>query len=299
MTAQEIIVTVSGAALTDFDQTAHRANRLLARDGWDAEPGFTRSIAEHFTGAVGTALARCRAGRRQRREMEFVTATCYGTTHVAEGMHERLRLAGPRWLDPESFIFYSPHALTSAAAMAHGIGGAGCTLLGADAGAHALGHAFRRLLAGRAASVLVGGYEASTPFSVAALETIGLASRDTRGEAVAIVLERAPGPSGPALAVRRRLAGIEAVHGYLRERSAAPVTAIWPITADAGAAVAAPSGFPGAQVCRTRATGPATASLRALAEAVGRVRDGGCGVVLGGSAAAFDVAVVLPAAVAT
>ena len=46
-------------------------------------------------------------------DLEFVVATRYGTAHVAEVMHAQLREAGPKWLNPEQFLYYSPHALLS------------------------------------------------------------------------------------------------------------------------------------------------------------------------------------------
>lgn len=156
----------AGAAATEFDLTAHWRERARGREGWDNAPALVRDLSTRFTATVAEAIERA-GGVPGRTETEFVAATWYGTSHVAEVMHEQLREAGPKWLDPEQFLHYSPHAMVSAAALDLGLGGASATLVGPDAEFQAVAHAVRRIRSGRAATVVVAEYEALTPFAAA------------------------------------------------------------------------------------------------------------------------------------
>ncbi|MFD8958119.1 hypothetical protein ACFV0W_14465, partial [Streptomyces anulatus] len=138
----------AGAAATEFDLTAHWRERARGREGWDNAPALVRDLSTRFTATVAEAIERA-GGVPGRTETEFVTATWYGTSHVAEVMHEQLREAGPKWLDPEQFLHYSPHAMVSAAALDLGLGGASATLVGPDAEFQAVAHAVRRIRSGR------------------------------------------------------------------------------------------------------------------------------------------------------
>lgn len=198
------------SAVADFGLGRHWYQLRRGRQGWDRVPELTRELAGRFTTAVCEAVSE--AGHPPA-EVEFVAATRYGTAHVAEVMHEQLREAGPKWLDPEQFLHYAPHAPVSAAALAAGIGGAGSTLVGPDAQFQAVAHAVRRVRAGRTAAVVVAAYEALTPFAAAALAGGPGAPSPPDGQVTALVLS-AEG-SGPVLtpyrsvddAEVRRLAG--------------------------------------------------------------------------------------------
>lgn len=189
----------TAAATADFDLAPHWAALERGKEGWDRAPALTRELSGCFTATVGKVVQQARHGLE---DVEFVAATHYGTTHVAEVMHEQLRTAGPKWLDPEQFLSYSPHSLVSAAALALGLGGAGATLLGPDAEFQALAHALRRLRSGRAADVVVAAYEAPTAF-VAGHHRELVAGEPPMGRVTALLLTR-EGP-GPAVAARSGL----------------------------------------------------------------------------------------------
>ncbi|WP_198141477.1 beta-ketoacyl synthase N-terminal-like domain-containing protein, partial [Micromonospora sp. ATCC 39149] len=135
---------------------------------------MNRVVVDRFTDVVGRVVAAGGLNAPARRETEIAVGTLYGMARVGEVMHEQLDEAGPKWLAPEMFVYYSPHSLVSAAAVAHGLGGAATTLLGRDGGTQALLHAVRRLATGQADTVLVGAYEALTPFADAALDRLGV-----------------------------------------------------------------------------------------------------------------------------
>ncbi|MEV5851032.1 beta-ketoacyl synthase N-terminal-like domain-containing protein [Streptomyces anulatus] len=193
----------AGAAAVEFDLTAHWRERARGREGWDNAPALVRDLSTRFTATVAEAIERA-GGVPGRTETEFVAATWYGTSHVAEVMHEQLREAGPKWLDPEQFLHYSPHAMVSAAALDLGLGGASVTLVGPDAEFQAVAHAVRRIRSGRAATVVVAEYEALTPFAAAPCpDGPGTAAgAPPKGRATALVLT-AGGGRGLSLTVHR------------------------------------------------------------------------------------------------
>ncbi|MFD7068330.1 hypothetical protein ACFV97_14000 [Streptomyces sp. NPDC059913] len=158
------VTRVAASATAEFDLTTHWKARERGRDGWKDTPALTRELSDCFTGTVRRAVEEV-GDALDRDAAEIVTATWYGTSHVAEVMHEQLHEAGPKWLNPEQFLYYSPHSVVSAAALALGIGGAGSTLLGPDSEFQALKHAVRRLASGRVPAVVVAEYEALTPFA--------------------------------------------------------------------------------------------------------------------------------------
>ncbi|MEU1516206.1 hypothetical protein ABZ490_29400 [Streptomyces sp. NPDC005811] len=187
---------IAGSATAEFDLAPHWRERGRGRAGWEHAPALTRELSGAFTAAIARAVEHA-GGLEDPAETEIAAATWYGTSHVAEVMHEQLREAGPKWLDPEQFLFYSPHSLVSAAALALGLGGAGSTLMGPDAELQALTHAMRRIRTGRAAEVIVAEYEALTPFAaVTCADGPELPDGETlpKGRATALVLR----PDGPA-----------------------------------------------------------------------------------------------------
>jgi len=203
-------VTRVAGAVMEFGLAEYWHARQRGKEGWDQASAFTRELSDCFTATVGKAVAQA-DGHLVCMDTEFVAATWYGTSHVGELMHEQLRDAGPKWLNPEQFLYYSPHSLLSAAALALGIGGAGSTLVGPDAELEALAHAVRRIRSGRATSVVVAEYEALTPFAaVAHPDGPGLPDDGTlpTGHATALVL--AADKDGPAITVRRGIDEAEA-----------------------------------------------------------------------------------------
>lgn len=185
-----MIVTRVASATAEFDLTKYWQGWRRGKESWDLAPALTRELSACFTAAVDEAVGQA-GDRLDRLDTEFVTATWYGTSHVAEVMHEQLREGGPRWLSPEQFLYYSPHSVISAAALAVGLGGAGSTLLGPDAEYQALAHAIRRIRSGRAACVVVAGYEALTPFAAVARPdgpTLPDDGMSPTGQATALVL---------------------------------------------------------------------------------------------------------------
>ncbi|MBQ0983218.1 hypothetical protein KBZ10_01410 [Streptomyces sp. F63] len=195
---------IAGSATAGFDLTPHWRERSRGRAGWEHAPALTRELSGLFTATIARAVERA-GGLADPAETEIAAATWYGTSHVAEMMHEQLREAGPKWLDPEQFLFYSPHSLVSGAALALGIGGAGSTLMGPDAEFQALTHAMRRIRTGRTAEVIVAEYEALTPFAaVTCVDGPELPDGETlpKGRATALVLR----PGGPAPSGREETA---------------------------------------------------------------------------------------------
>ncbi len=241
---------LTAVATAVHDWSGHGANARLGREGWERAPDFTRDVVSQFVRTVGTAVE----GIGGLVDVEVVTATCYGTAHVAELMHDQLHTGGPRWLAPESIVSYSPHAVTSAAALAHGIGGAGCTLVGTDAGTSALAHALRRVAVGTE-KVVVAGYEALTAHAVEALAELGVTADAGTREAVALVVT-GDGPGRP-LTLRRGCRGVAAVREHFGDVPSYVVGDV-PGVADHFSDVVA---VPGAS--------PVTASLLALARAWG------------------------------
>jgi hypothetical protein len=175
----------AAAAIADFGMSRHWHELRRGKEGWAAAPALTRELTECFAATVGEAVS---MSGQPPAELEFVVATRYGTAHVAEVMHAQLREAGPKWLDPEQFLYYAPHALLSATALTLGIGGAGSTLLGPDAEFQAVAHAVRRIRTGRAEAVVVAAYEALTPFAAAALTGHTGEGAPPNGQVTALVL---------------------------------------------------------------------------------------------------------------
>ncbi|SCL18001.1 hypothetical protein [Micromonospora inyonensis] len=274
-------IRLAGVGAVSWDLTPYRDARRRGAEGWPAQPAFTREVAQRLSDAVGAALAP-RApdegqplavppeGRVANDATEIVTGTCYGMAHVAEVMHEQLAEAGPRWLDPESFAYYSPHAPTSLAAKTHGLSGAGSTLLGLDAGGQALAHALRRLSSGRTSRCLVTAYDAVTGFAAAALAALGVAADDSTGEAVALLLDSGAEASGPTIRLARRLANLDAVRQFA-DATTRPLSRVQTATEPDDDLLAA---FGDVEVVATNAVTPVTAPLRAVAAAVGTAPSG-------------------------
>lgn len=225
----------AAAAIADFDLSRHWHELRRGKEGWAAAPALTRELTERFTATVAEAVS---MSGQLPANLEFVVATRYGTAHVAEVMHTQLREAGPKWLNPEQFLYYAPHALLSAAALTLGIGGAGSTLLGPDAEFQAVAHAVRRIRSGRAGAVVVAEYEALTPFAAAALTGHTGHGAPPKGQVTALMLSGegtaprlTPHRSLEETAVRRLAEGagapvLSADRGLLRTLAAAEAPAV-------------------------------------------------------------------------
>ncbi|MFC8904860.1 hypothetical protein [Micromonospora sp. NPDC057140] len=275
VTVTTVLLAAGGSDRFALDEAAR--NRARGRDGWPAEPELTRVVVDRFTDVVGRVVAAGGLDTEARRETEIAVGTLYGMARVGEVMHEQLDEAGPKWLAPEMFVYYSPHSLVSAAAVAHGLGGAATTLLGRDGGMQALLHAVRRLTTGQADTVLVGAYEALTPFADAALDRLGVPHHAQFGDVAAVLLGReAAGAAGDRhrLSVARGVASGRALPDVLDAAGVAPAA-----VADVrlcGATVAVQqaaraefgAAFPRARTWVGGASSPAAGPLRALAEAV-------------------------------
>ncbi|MFG1674417.1 beta-ketoacyl synthase N-terminal-like domain-containing protein [Micromonospora sp. NPDC049282] len=297
MTATIATAWLAAGAADQFDLGEATANRRRGRDGWPAEPALARVVVDRFTDVVGRVVKAAGLDEAARRDTELAVGTLYGMARVGEVMHEQLDLAGPRWLAPEMFVYYSPHSVVSAAAMTHGLGGAATTLLGRDGGTQALGHAVRRLTTGQADTVVVGGYEALTPFADTALDRLAVPHHAEFGEVAAVVLGRAADGAGRRLFVARGVADGRAVYDVLDAAEVAP-DAVSDARLCGGTVAdqqAARTDF-AAALPRVRtwvggASSPAVGPLRALAEAAGPPGDEPPGAVLvvAGRAGAWDV----------
>ncbi|MFI6162285.1 hypothetical protein ACIA59_20365 [Micromonospora haikouensis] len=298
-TVTTVRLAAGGSDRFALDEAAR--NRARGRDGWPAEPDLTRVVVDRFTDVVGRVVAAGGLDAAARRETEVAVGTLYGMARVGEVMHEQLDEAGPKWLAPEMFVYYSPHSLVSAAAVAHGLGGAATTLLGRDGGMQALLHAVRRLATGQADTVLVGAYEALTPFADAALDRLGVPHHAQFGDVAAVLLGReATGDAGDRhrLSVARGVASGRALPDVLDAAGVDPAA-----VADVrlcGATVAVQqaaraefgAAFPRARTWVGGASSPAVGPVCALAEAVAPPTAPGTETAAEGEAAGRVVVVV-------
>ncbi|MYW99760.1 beta-ketoacyl synthase N-terminal-like domain-containing protein [Streptomyces sp. PgraA7] len=102
-----------------------------------------------------TAVAEAGLSPDEVRNMGCVTASNGATAATGTYIAQVLAGPGPRWLAPECFLYYSPHALTGELSIALDLDGHAVTLTGAAAGVDALGYAALMVRSGRCRSVLV------------------------------------------------------------------------------------------------------------------------------------------------
>jgi hypothetical protein len=69
---------------------------------------------------------------------------------------------GWKWIDPEAFLFYSPHSAAAAVCVRHGLHGAACTLLGEAAHQQALALAAARCASGRGPALVISIHSVPT-----------------------------------------------------------------------------------------------------------------------------------------
>jgi 3-oxoacyl-[acyl-carrier-protein] synthase II len=146
---------------------------LTARGGTLPEPaalnwggGGTLPL-DRISNLVVSAAGRL-LGPKCNAEPDQTAAVVLGTTYGSQARHESiwtaLSTAGPLGVDPADFALSTFNAPGSAAASAHGLGGANLVFLGAASGVAAMEEAACLIAAGRALRVLAGGYEEVTPY---------------------------------------------------------------------------------------------------------------------------------------
>jgi 3-oxoacyl-(acyl-carrier-protein) synthase len=146
-------------------------------DGVDAmRRSAVRLVSDHGVGG-GAASTAC------------VLGTTYGTAHVAERILRTIDDRGPRFLDPESFLFFAPHGVTSSIGIAAGLGGLAATFVGADAGATALLVAATTVATGRHPAVLCGAFDWPSPFGAAAIADLAGEAPPHQGGFVLVLVE--------------------------------------------------------------------------------------------------------------
>jgi hypothetical protein len=69
---------------------------------------------------------------------------------------------GWKWIDPEAFLFYSPHSVAAAVCVRRGLRGVACTLLGEEAHQQALALAAARCASGRGPALVISVHSAPT-----------------------------------------------------------------------------------------------------------------------------------------
>ena len=203
---------------------------LTARDATLAEPDETlvwpggRSLPlDRVSSLVVSAAARL-LGPTCAAPPDPGAAVVLGTTYGSQARHESIWRAlaaeGPRAIDPNDFALSTFNAPGSAAAGAHGLGGANLVFLGAASGIAAIDEAARQVTSGRAHRVLAGAYEEVTPYFRRLMS--GLGEPGVSDAVALLVLE-------DAAQARQRGAGVAA--SVLGCASRAP-SGRWPTAAD-------------------------------------------------------------------
>lgn len=165
---------------------------LTAMDGAEAVDALRSGVRE-----LADAAVRLCGDARMDDALAYRTGcmlgTAYGSGHVIEKIVSTLATSGPRYLNPEDFLFHSPHGVTSSVCLAAGLGGLSATLAGLQGGSSAVLAAARALVAGRQAAMLAGAFEWPTPFGAGMLAAAGGAEEPSRlqGGYVLLLLEQA------------------------------------------------------------------------------------------------------------
>jgi hypothetical protein len=177
-----------GSARASFDTRGIWRARELGRDGWEEEARLCKRLALDLAGVAGEAW--CRAGSPDPRRAGCAVGTVHGFGLIAEGIDQRLALAGSAWLEPELFVHSPAHVVAALACIALGLAGGAVTFLGPGGGEQARRHASRGLRLGRQPVYLVGSYEAVTPAASRRLSSLGAETDPHRAEATFTVLAR-------------------------------------------------------------------------------------------------------------
>ncbi|GAA5609727.1 hypothetical protein Spla01_00857 [Streptomyces platensis] len=155
----------AGIAATAVRSAPHEVPRIP-----DDPAGFPRiplavqdTLGPELTRAAEAALADAGVTRAEAAPMGCVTASHHATAVTAQYIAAVLDGAGPRWLAPQCFLHYSPHALTGRLCIDLGLDGTALTLTGPASGVDALGYAAMMVESGRCSSVLVAAAHWPTP----------------------------------------------------------------------------------------------------------------------------------------
>ncbi|MGY5125807.1 hypothetical protein [Streptomyces nigrescens] len=155
----------AGIAGTAVRSAPHEVPRIP-----DDPAGFARmplavqdTLGPELTRAAEAALADAGLTRAEAASMGCVTASHHATAATAQYIAAVLDGAGPRWLAPQCFLHYSPHALTGRLCIDLGLDGTALTLTGPASGVDALGYAAMMVESDRCARVLVAAAHWPTP----------------------------------------------------------------------------------------------------------------------------------------
>lgn len=189
-------VATLGSARASFDTRAVWQARERGPDGWEEEARLCKRLAADLAGVAGEAWRQ--AGEPDRREAGCAMGSVHGFGLVAEGIDQRLALAGPAWLEPELFAYSPAHVVAALACVDLRLAGGAATFLGPGGSEQARRHAARQLRLGKQRIYLVGSYEAVTPAASRRLRSLGIEANPHRAEAAFTVLAREdPGAGSP------------------------------------------------------------------------------------------------------
>lgn len=149
------------------------------------------------------ALAAAGIDRSHATSMGCVVASHHATAATAQYIAAVLDGAGPRWLAPQCFLYYSPHSLTGRLCIDLGLDGTAITLTGVSSGVDALGYAAMMITSGRCPGVLVAAAHWPTPAPASEDRSTRLtvaATVLTADRGLARVSDWQPGGGHPAVA---------------------------------------------------------------------------------------------------
>ena len=92
----------------------------------------------------------------------------FGSFYATNGMREYIQSTldqGGKWLNPEAFLYYSPHGCAGSVVQTLGLHGDAITFLGPDSDKKIIDHGIRLLKQGRLQTILAIHFEWATPFA--------------------------------------------------------------------------------------------------------------------------------------
>lgn len=116
----------------------------------------------------------------------------FGSFYASNSMSEYINatlLSGARWLNPEAFLYYSPHTCAGNVVQHLRLEGDAITLLGPDASYESLVHSMRLISLGRHPVILCTEFEWATPFSKWMAERLDITLDPNLGKAATLVIE--------------------------------------------------------------------------------------------------------------
>lgn len=120
------------------------------------------------------------------------SGSVFGTFYASNSMNEYINsslLHGARWLNPEAFLYYSPHSCAGTVVQKLGLHGDAITLVGQEAGYDAIIHSMRFIELKRHRALLCTEFDWPTPFAAWLGHRIGLQLDSTKGFAATLVIE--------------------------------------------------------------------------------------------------------------